>query len=558
MEENIAENDWRVFIDEWRRYKRSCLSQATVQIVADQLTSCCSKALRHSILGQSRLRALFKNNTNEKTILEAIRQVAVKNIPKNVDDFLCMNQLPNESIENYAARLNSASLSCNFELPAGQTNYREQMIKHQLINGLVDNEVRIQTIQTISKKKQISLGETLNVIKIKESSSEPKIKGEYIEETDTTQTDIKIETETLNPKSNSNDQSQQPPSPTTFSVPMIVSPPNHINNQDEVGNTNLLLPPPSPTPSTVSTIPFSPCHSQEVQENQNYLTREENDGLKERVRILEESLAGNVDMTRRMKEKHETEIIILELQLKLKSEEVERMIYVAQKDSRKYEKQINDLQENKKDCKLKSESMKKEILMMHEERTKAQSDMREVLSEKEKLEATLQNNQEYQLHIQQEHNEDMEKIESISIKMQTKLEKSTEKNNFLEGKLNNADVEIRNLKESNDYIDEQLSNANCEIRDLEENNENINEQLRNANCEIRNLQENKENIRQRGFELFEKNKHLETVNKSLKKRIVPIQKINSKKRKIQEHAHKVVIKKRKLFKDDHGNPLYYI
>ena len=561
MEENITENDWRVFRDEWRRYRRSCLSQDLPQVVADQLKSCCSKALRRSIFSQSRLRGLFNNNTNEETLLKAIREVAVKNIPKNVNDFLGMNQLPQESIENYAARLTNASMSCNFDQPHPSTNYREQMIKHQLIKGLEDNEVRIQTIQTISKKQHVSLGETLYVIKTKESAnkevvrSKAKIKSEYIEAPDTTQIDIEMET--TKAESDNHDQS---PSPTNSSAPMIVSPPNRITNQDDLDNKNLLLPPQSPTPSTVSTNPFSPCHSQEIPEHLVGQIREENVGLNGRVNILEESLAEQLDMIRRMKEKHQNEIGVLELQLKLKSEAVERMISVAQKDSRKYAKQINNLQEKRKDCELNSESSKKDMLLaqealkqMKEERTKAQHALTEVLAEKEKLQATLQNNQEYQRHKQQEHNEEMEKMNAMSKRMQTKLDKSAEKNNVLKGKLDNADIEIRNLEENNDHIEEQLSNANCKIRDLEETNENIEEQLSNANCEIRYLEENNENIKQRSNELEEKNEHLKTVNKNLEKRVVPIQKSNSHKRKIQEPVKKVVTKKRKIVVDEDGN-----
>ena len=429
MEDNIVEVDWTVFMDEWRRYRRSCLSQATPQEVADQLKSCCSKSLRRSIFSQSQLRELFKNNTYESKILTAIRDVAVKNIPKKVDEFLCLYQLPEENIDAYAARLTRASLPCNFVLPQGQTIYTEQMIKHQLIKGLYDNEIRIQTIQTISKKEHVSLVETLNVIRTKKAAkdeadgSKPNIKSEYHEEPDTTQMDIKIENE-------SHDQRLQPPSPINDSTR------NQTTDRGELYHKNLLLAPSSPSPSTVSTIAFSPFQSQNVSGNLVDKIHEDNIELKGRITTLEEDLAAKVDAIRGIKEIHRGEITVLELQLKLKFEAVERLISTSQNDKNEYETKINDLQEKEKDNKIQSEIIKKKMLLsldaakqMQEERNKALSALAEIMAEKEDVRGNQINNWEEQRNTQHDHNEEMEKITVPNMRVQTKLDESAEEKN---------------------------------------------------------------------------------------------------------------------------------
>ena len=74
-----------------------------------------------------------------------------------------------------------------------------------------DKELRIQTIQTIIKKESVSLVEFPNVIKSKESAnkeaggSQPHLKGEYFEEPNTTQKDIRVEIETEKEKGDGND-----------------------------------------------------------------------------------------------------------------------------------------------------------------------------------------------------------------------------------------------------------------------------------------------------------------------------------------------------------------
>ena len=510
MEDNIVEVDWIVFKDEWRRYKRSCLSQATPEEVADQLKSFCSKALMRSIFSQNRPKKLFNHKTDEDKILLAIREVAVNNTPKKIDDFLRIVQRPEENIDTYAARLTSASLSCNFELPAGQTNYTEPMIKHQLIKGLFDKEIRIQTIQTISKKEHVSLVETLNVIKIKKSAKDeavdlkPNIKAENLEEPDTTQMDIMIDNEI-----DSHYQLLQPPRLIHDSST------NHITNKNELYNNNLLLAPPSPTPSTVSTIPFSPCQLQKVSGNLVDEIKEENVELKERITNFEEVLAGKSDTIRGMQEKHSNEIIVLELQLKLKSEAMEHMISTAHNDSKKYETKINSLQEKEKDNKIQSELMKNKMLLsqralkqMQVERTNSENALEDVIAEKEVLRTALKNNLEEQRQTQQDHNGEMEKITVQSIIMQTKLDEYVEQKNLMKVELQDCDMKARNAEK-------------------------------------------------RMLKMEEENTTLKALNET-KERAVSIQKFKSPKRKQKESTQKNVTKKKRKYEGMHEHNSEYI
>ena len=168
----------------------------------------------------------------------------------------------------------------------------------------------------------------------------------------------------------------------------------------------------------------------------NWGIHEDNIELKGRITTLEEDLAAKVDAIRGIKEIHRGEITVLELQLKLKFEAVERLISTSQNDKNEYETKINDLQEKEKDNKIQSEIIKKKMLLsldaakqMQEERNKALSALAEIMAEKEDVRGNQINNWEGQRNTQHDHNKEMEKITVHNMRVQTKLDESAEEKN---------------------------------------------------------------------------------------------------------------------------------
>ena len=142
--EGVTEADWMHFSDKWSRYKRSTLTGASPQHISDQLWACCDADLETSVYNTG-----VNSESDEATLLEAMRKLAVRaqNTLVNVVKFLDMAQDQEESSGAFTARLKGQAATCNFIIKCSsttcdhETNYSEQMVCHQLVRGLEDQDI---------------------------------------------------------------------------------------------------------------------------------------------------------------------------------------------------------------------------------------------------------------------------------------------------------------------------------------------------------------------------------------------------------------------------------
>ena len=106
--------------------------------------------------------------------MAAMKELAVRkqNILVNVFQFQKMGQDPNETAGSFVARLKGQARVCNFQLPAGQSDYSEKMVNHQLISGLVDPTIQEQMLAQSSTNKDITLDSALQFIQAKEAGKQ--------------------------------------------------------------------------------------------------------------------------------------------------------------------------------------------------------------------------------------------------------------------------------------------------------------------------------------------------------------------------------------------------
>ena len=106
--------------------------------------------------------------------MAAMKELAVRkqNILVNVFQFQKMGQDPNETTGSFVARLKGQARVCNFQLPAGQSDYSEKMVTHQLISGLVDPTIQEQMLAQSSTNKDITLDSALQFIQAKEAGKQ--------------------------------------------------------------------------------------------------------------------------------------------------------------------------------------------------------------------------------------------------------------------------------------------------------------------------------------------------------------------------------------------------
>ena len=169
VDEGITEGDWQHFLEKWNRYKRSCLSTAQPTAVKDNLRYCCSEQLDKSVYNTG-----LADTCSEEELMAAMKELAVRkqNILVNVFQFQKMGQDPNETAGSFVARLKGQARVCNFQLPAGQSDYSEKMVTHQLISGLVDPTIQEQMLAQSSTNKDITLDSALQFIQAKEAGKQ--------------------------------------------------------------------------------------------------------------------------------------------------------------------------------------------------------------------------------------------------------------------------------------------------------------------------------------------------------------------------------------------------
>ena len=146
VKQDIDEEEWATFIEEWTRFKRCTVIPESN--LADQLFQCCERSLG---------RLLIKENPTvisegEDVLLEAMKQMAVIQIATSVrrNNLLQSKQDAGESFREFYANVKAVASTCAFQIPCNHSccseksaiDYTHMVIKDILIAGVSDSDIR--------------------------------------------------------------------------------------------------------------------------------------------------------------------------------------------------------------------------------------------------------------------------------------------------------------------------------------------------------------------------------------------------------------------------------
>ena len=105
------------------------------------------------------------SNDNEIKLLEDMKRMAVRaqNNLVNVVTFLGMGQDNDEPGGSFTARLKGQAAMCDFTLECSlaicqtETSYKEKMVAHQLVRGLVDPAIQEEVLAPAASNQELDL-----------------------------------------------------------------------------------------------------------------------------------------------------------------------------------------------------------------------------------------------------------------------------------------------------------------------------------------------------------------------------------------------------------------
>ena len=135
-----TDTDWDYFISSWEAYKRATGLKG--QSACDQLWYCPTAALRKKVFDSG-----VRPTDDENSILLGIKQLSVKqhNNLINIANFQNIYQEQEETISQFAARINGAANICEFTVVCSceeKVSYSKHMQAFQFVRGLNDNEIQ--------------------------------------------------------------------------------------------------------------------------------------------------------------------------------------------------------------------------------------------------------------------------------------------------------------------------------------------------------------------------------------------------------------------------------
>ena len=140
IEDPATDTEWDYFISSWEAYKRA--TGLKNQSACDQLWYCPSTSLRKKVFDSG-----IRPTDDEETILRGIKQLCVQqhNNLINIANFQNIYQEKDESITQFAARINGAASICEFTIICTckeKVPYAKHMQAFQFVRGLSDPEIR--------------------------------------------------------------------------------------------------------------------------------------------------------------------------------------------------------------------------------------------------------------------------------------------------------------------------------------------------------------------------------------------------------------------------------
>ena len=158
--DNIGEESWNAFSQDWEMFVRANSIHEDDKVI--QLFSCCDAELKAKVTASCN--DVFTKSVRE--LLTLLKDLAVIPVAVSVKrtELLQMHQDAGENIKNFLSRVKGKAINCGFRVecthahaaPAGQNvppehvfvNYTDEMLRHVILNGLYDDDIRCDVFST--------------------------------------------------------------------------------------------------------------------------------------------------------------------------------------------------------------------------------------------------------------------------------------------------------------------------------------------------------------------------------------------------------------------------
>ena len=156
LTDQISEEHWNGFLKAWSMFVMANGVSTADQPV--QLFACCDPDLR------AKVTATDDNipSSNIDEMLKLLRSLSVVPVAINVQrsELLRMQQQPGEAIRTFFSRVRGKAITCRFQIECVSVNYTNDIIKHVVIAGIYNEDVRqdvygIQDADTMSVHSNI-------------------------------------------------------------------------------------------------------------------------------------------------------------------------------------------------------------------------------------------------------------------------------------------------------------------------------------------------------------------------------------------------------------------
>ena len=159
IQPDTTDEDWRLFLFQWQRYKNQCQLKSS-SAIRDELLSTCSQDLEKQLFN---IAGAGLNRLTEEQLLDQIREVAVRglNVEVHRHQFHAMRQSQGEDITQFVSRLRSKASLCSFAVTAhrpteesqcpGPISYEEDALKTQMVVGLYDKDHQNRVLNDAAK-----------------------------------------------------------------------------------------------------------------------------------------------------------------------------------------------------------------------------------------------------------------------------------------------------------------------------------------------------------------------------------------------------------------------
>ena len=138
----MTEEQWRFYLDEWGRYKRQTGIKA--QELLDELWSCMAEELRQLAFAEGGT----VNLTTEDLMMKKIKSLAVVSLHSSIHvvNLHETRQQSDENVHSFAARVKGISASCGLQKKCSSCqqicNYAEETAYHVVMAGLCDQNMK--------------------------------------------------------------------------------------------------------------------------------------------------------------------------------------------------------------------------------------------------------------------------------------------------------------------------------------------------------------------------------------------------------------------------------